>query len=352
MKESISLGKSPRIIISRPDRVGDVVISTSCLKAIKNRYPNSSLFFLAQERMTPLLQEHPFLTGNLICPNESSFFQNVGKIRASFEKIKPDAIVYLHPTTETYLAGYLAKIPYRLGFGKFGLSWTLTHSIPYSKSEGLKHEAEYNFDLLKFLDIEAPKKLIPEISLIEKYKASLQKNLSWPLETTSYVVLNLTAFSQEARWRVSSFAELAKWIQNDLQKKVVVIGENASDSSVQEFQKCCGTDFKNVTDLSGKTNLGELTWLLKYAQLLVSRNTGSTHIAAAVDCPLIEFFGKPGPIFSPLRWKSLSEKSAVIEKAVLRKRGESNNDYWKRCFSSISVEEVKKQVTRMLVPTT
>jgi ADP-heptose:LPS heptosyltransferase len=67
-------------------------------------------------------------------------------------------------------------------------------------------------------------------------------------------------------------------------------------------------------DLTGRLTLGEVAWLLKGAKLLISNESGPMHIAAAMETPVITFFGRPEPGLSPTRWRPLGEKSFVIDK--------------------------------------
>ena len=88
-------------------------------------------------------------------------------------------------------------------------------------------------------------------------------------------------------------------------------------------------------DLAGKTNLAELGWLLRHARLLISRNTGTAHLASAVGCPLVELFGRLEGIYGPTRWRALGGKTRRVTAAAdLRQRhGEAKQAFWQRCHA-------------------
>ena len=139
---------------------------------------------------------------------------------------------------------------------------------------------------------------------------------------------------------MEQFLRLADWMRDDLGLKTVFIGADIMDSI-----PVSGTNHLN---LAGQTDLAELGWLLNRARVLVTRTTGPSHLAAAVDCPQVVLFGRTEPIYSPTRWRPLTEKAVIIAKSTPRKRWESADKYWQRCFAAISVDEVQEAVRQAL----
>ena len=325
----LALPDAPRLLVTRPDRVGDVIISTSCISPIRQTFPRGKLYFCAAERMRPLLERHPNLDGFISDPSQ------IGPL-------KLDAVVHLHPDKDCYHCAHSAGVPIRIGYRQRPLGRYLTHSLPDQRSEGTKHEAVYNFDLLRFLGVPQPQPLMPNVHLPAPSFHSLQMKLSWPLASTPFAVLNPTAHSAVARWPIECFLQLADWIRTEWRLQPVFIGADANDAVPNHTA--------DHVSLAGKTDLGELGWLLKHARVLVTRDTGPSHLAAAVGCPVVVIFGRTAPLYGPTRWRPLTEKAVVVAKSVPRKRWESRDRYWRRCFAEISVEEVQQAVVRALRP--
>lgn len=322
-----TLNADARLLIARPDRVGDVIISSSCIAPIRQSFPRGTLHWYAAERMRPLFENHPDLDGFISEPSQMASLQL-------------DAVVHLHPDKECYLAAQLADVPVRIGYQQQSLSRYLTHSLPDQRSAGAKHEAAYNFDLLRFLGVPPPEHFTPNIHLPKTNLHSLQAKLPWPLESTRFAVLNPTAHSTVARWPMERFLQVADWMRRELALETVFIGGHRRDS--------VPTSTPNHLDLAGKTDLGELGWLLKYARVLVTRDTGPSHLAAAVRCPVVVIFGRTAPLYGPTRWRPLTETAVIVAKSVPRKRWEPRDKYWRRCYAAISVDEVQAAVTEAL----
>jgi ADP-heptose:LPS heptosyltransferase len=323
----LALPDAPRLLIARPDRVGDVIISTSCLTPLRQVFPYGKIFFLAAERMRPLLDNHPDLTGFLSDP-------------AEIAGLTLEAIVHLHPDKECYLAAQRAAVPIRIGYRHKSLKKYLTHSLEDQRAEGLKHEAAYNFDLLQFIGVGQPARLEPNVYLPESAIRSLGAKLPWPLESTQFAVLNPSAHSPVARWPIEHYVCLADRLQREHGLLPVFIGAESDD--------CTPAIPSQFLNLAGKTDLGELGWLLKHARVLVTRDTGPSHLAAAVGCPVVVIFGRTAPIYGPTRWRPLTEKAVIVAKSVPRKRWESQAKHWRRSFAMINVNEVEAAVRKAL----
>lgn len=202
----------------------------------------------------------------------------------------------------------------------------------------MKHEAAYNFDLLQLIGVSPPARLEPNVHLPESALDSLRAKLPWPLESTPFAVLNPSAHSPVARWPIEYFLLLAEKLQNEHGLAPAFISADVDDS-VRD------TRFLN---LAGKTDLAELGWLLKYARVLVTRDTGPSHLAAAVGCPVVVIFGRTAPIYGPTRWRPMTDKAVIVTKSVPRKRWESQAKYWRRSFAAIHVDEVEAAVQQAL----
>jgi ADP-heptose:LPS heptosyltransferase len=323
----LALPDAPRLLIVRPDRVGDVIVSTSCITPIRQFFPRGALYFYAAERMRPLLEGHPSLDGFLSDPSQ------IGSLHF-------DAVVHLHPDAACYRGAYDANVPVRVGYPQRSLARYLTHSLPDRRSEGVKHEAAYNFDLLQVVGVPQTDNFALNVYLPESARESLRAKLPWPLESTPFAVLNPSAHSPIARWPVEHFLRLADWLDKELNVRPVFVGAEAADSLAAQRA--------GYLHLAGQTNLAELGWLLKHARVSITRDTGPSHLAAAVGCPVVVIFGRTAPLYGPTRWRPLTEKAIIVTKPVPRRFWESRESYWQRSFAAITVEEVTAAVRQIL----
>ena len=305
-----------RILVTRTDRLGDLVLSTPVFEALRNRFPEAHLACLTFLENRAVVEGNPYLNDVIHYDkkgSEKGWWGNLRFARALAKK-KFDTVIHLHPTNRMHLVSRLAGIPVRIGYAKKN-AWALTHTLADKKGEGLKHEAEYNFDLLKFLGVEAPHPLRPYFPLKEKDRVSLHvflRNLEVSAEK-GYVVLNPSAGCPSKIWPADRFARLADQLQEKYSSEILLIGSLRDRRFAKKVKESASLP---VTDLSGKLSLGMLGWLLKEARLLISNDSGPVHVARAVGTPVISIFGRNLSGLSPRRWGPLGEGGRVVHKEV------------------------------------
>ena len=143
-------------------------------------------------------------------------------------------------------------------------------------------------------------------------------------------------------WDPDRFGELGKRLANKWQTKVLLFGRGEERPLVQEILRHLGT---NGIDLTGRTGLLQLAALLERCTLLVTNDTGTMHVAAAVGTLLVALFGSTPPLTTG-PW---GEGHAVVRKDV------PCSPCWKRicptdhqCMERITVDEVEEVVDRQL----
>ncbi|MEE9500248.1 MAG: hypothetical protein V3V42_03020, partial [Candidatus Omnitrophota bacterium] len=148
-----------RILLTRTDRIGDVVLSTPAIKAMRDKFPASYIAFMVRPYAKDIVEGNPYLDEVIIYDKYGKQKSLFGTIKFAFElrKKKFDRAFMLHPTNRVHLISYLAGIPERIGYDR-KLAIFLTKKIPHLKENGKKHELEYTLDLLNSTGIEAKDK--------------------------------------------------------------------------------------------------------------------------------------------------------------------------------------------------
>ena len=344
-----------RLLIVRPDRVGDVIIASSCLPHVREALPDTELFLVARPVMAPLFADHPDLAGFVPLPSPgTSFLKRVLALRKRFKKGKFDAVVSLHPDSAVNLAARLAGIPRRIGYRSGWLDWTLTQIVPDRRTEHHMREAAYNFDILRHLGV-APVHEEHLRAVVVTPRAS-RETLTQKLEEAvagrlrHYVCLHPTAFSPIARWPVAHYLELARLLRTRFGTAIVLVGQKADDPAHREFRDGAHAMNLPFVDLTGKIDLAELAWLFRGALALVTRDTGPSHLASAVDCPVVVLFGRVEAPYGPTRWAPLGNNVEVVKSRATRRAGESRDAFFRRTFAEIPVSEVFESLSRFLPP--
>lgn len=334
-----------RLLITRTDRIGDLVISTSVFPVLRKQFPSAHIAALTFLENREILEGNPFIDEVILYDkkgSEKSFFGNFLFARRLAKK-QFDAVIHLHSTNRVHIAGFLAGIPVRIGWDRRS-KWALTHPFPDVKAEGKKHEAEYNFDLLSPLGIKPPEKPETFFPVSEKAADSLDE-LFMHLKIKGglpAVVLNPSASCPSKRWPPERFAELAARLHTEYDCGIFLIGGPQDIYLSDEIKKLAAAP---VYDLTGRLSLSMLGAFLRRAALLISNDTGPVHVAAAVGTPVVSIFGRNQPGLSPARWKPLGTGSRIVWKDVGCTDCLAHNCQIKfLCLTEISVEDIMNSI--------
>ena len=347
--ERLSLDPIERILITRTDRIGDLVLTTPVFEALRKKYPAAHLACLTFLENRAIVEGNPFLSEVILYDKRGSERGWLGHWRFARRLAKKnfDVVIHLHPTNRMHLVGWLAGVPVRIGYRKKN-AWALTHALEDRKAEGAKHESEYNFDLLKFLGVDPPERIESYFPLKEKDRASLSfllRNLDLKGEAR-YAVLNPSASCPSKIWHADRFARLADRLHEEFDLHVVLVGSQQDRRFSLKVRQAAT---QPLMDLTGRLSLGMLGWLLKQAQILISNDSGPVHIARAVGTPTISIFGRNLSGLSPKRWGPLGEGGRIVHKEVacpvcLAHRCRINF----LCLDVVSVENVLQAVVPLL----
>ena len=300
------------LVVARPDRLGDVVLSSSCLPAVRSHFPHANLHWLIDERFRSLFHAHPLLDGLLVTA-AGSLGQRVHQLRQDFRRLRPDALVLLQPHRVVELAARLEQVPVRAGFARLRC-WPqfLTHPTPYRKSLGLEHESLQNFNALALLGVGRPGQLAPTLTPDPAARFRLQQQVG---ERAGLLprcaALHLAAHGSKLRVPLAVFARLTAWLQQTHGLGVVLVGLE-TDPPAAQLAELAGVDAARIIDLRGPRDVAETAWLLSSVALFAARDSGPAHLAAAFGCPTLAMFPDVRPIAGPARWRPLGSQVEAL----------------------------------------
>lgn len=308
---------SLRILVTRTDRIGDVVLSSPVFSAIRARYPEAHIAAMVLNSNRDLVEGNPYLDEVILYDKKGAQFTRLDTLRfaLSLRKKRFDIVVNLHATNRVHLVSYFARIPKRIGYRK-RLGFLLTDAIRDQKWKGERHESDYNFDLLRLIDVPRPDEMKPYLPLEERHKDALKSRLAEEgiQLKKPYVAIHPSASCPSRVWHAERYAQVADELTRKWKTDVVLIAGGGSDRVFTDRVK----SFMHAkpVNLAGKLSLGMLAWLLKDARVLISNDSGPVHMAAALDVPVVAIFGRSLPGLSPRRWKPLGRRSLFIHKDV------------------------------------
>ena len=269
--------KVKRVLVVRLRSIGDTVLATPSLIALRRFLPEAQIDILLEDWVAPLLEGFDAVDNVLTVSRKSkkSRFAAARRIR----KNKYDVAFNLHGGTTATFFVRASGAKHRVGSSNFSYSFLYNHllsSASYFWQKEFTHSAEQQLALLGFVGVPVE----------DKPKSRLNVNPNFKFQISNYALLHPVAAFDTKQWATENFARIAEYLSaKDLQ--IVAVATKKEREVLENLQKLSNVPITIFDDL----NLPEITTLVSRARIFVGNDSGIAHIAAAVQTPSIVIFG-------------------------------------------------------------
>ncbi len=325
------------ILVFNVNWVGDVIFSSPIFRALKEQYPGVRVSCLAVPRVLDILRCCPGLDEIIEYDEKGKHRGLPGKLRliGTLRMQKFDAVFLLHRSWTRALLVYLAGIPVRVGYDTKKRGALLTHTVEPLCDQ--PHRSDHYLHVIESFGIPvrdrtcalaAPPEAQKRLDEILKQNGA---DASRPL-----VIINPGGNWDLKRWPKERFAALISSLKSRWDITLILTGAGKDAGLVKEIDRAAGGG--NLL-LAGKTGLTELTALMEKAVLVVSADSGPSHIASGVGTPVVAVFGPTRPEITAPRG---SGRTVVLQKDV----GCNRQSCYKLdcpdnlCMKAVTAEEV------------
>ena len=308
MTRSVELQPGDRILVSRTDRLGDLILALPFVQTIKARYPECQVEVLASLYASPILENNDVINGIVRVLNKQLITDRLYK-KDLLQKIKQAnyrVVVALFPERHVCQLFSKAKIPVRIGTAGRFHSIFFNHHLFHTRKSNKKHEYEYNFDFLRFF---RDGKIIsmPKVYPSDKEINNARRILKEADVDGGFVVLHPGSGGSAERWPLDRFLQLHEQLEGS-GLQVVVSGSEQEGEVIDSMSREMGI---TVRQICGETDLRTLAAVLSLANVVVANSTGPLHLAVAVGTKVVGLY--PGKaVMSPARWGPLGKYDRVL----------------------------------------
>ncbi len=331
-----------RIILSRTDSIGDVMLTLPVAGILKKNFPNVKILFLGRNYTQAVVESSTnidqFIDWDEIQKCDQS--NQVEKLKA----FHADIIIHVFPVSEIAYLAKKANIPIRIGStGRLYHYFTCNKLVPLSRRKSELHEAELNLKLL----IPILKNVDVELDRIGKYYGftlidTLPENFQSQISKNRFnLILHPKSKGSAREWGLKNFGNLIEILPQD-KFKIFITGTEAEGELVKQeiLDK-----YPQVVDMTGKLTLKELVGFINATDGLIAASTGPLHIAAALGKVALGIYPPIRPMH-PERWAPIGEKASyVVENQECSKcRKETQCE----CMESIQPVAVKNKLLSLM----
>ena len=334
---------SNRILVAQTGGwIGDMILLTPALRALKRTYPQSYLVLLIRPLVANLMKSCPYVDEVIIDSKGDginrlqSFYKLVRRVRQG----RFNLAVVLHPTSlRNALIPFLGGVPRRVGSNVGGRGMLLSRSCT---NDTTVHEVDRYLRVLQLLNVEEPNSGL-EFWHTDADRSVIHQLLSgWDVRPEDRIIgINLGTTWGTKSWALDRFADVIAGIQDRIEGAIVLTGSSSEVGLGTALQDLING---RVVNLIGKTTILQLGALIERCSLYLTCDSGPMHIAAAVGTPTIALFGPT----NPQRHRPYGEGHHVIEKDVscrpCYKRRCIRIDAPNLCMTEIQTADVIEQI--------
>jgi heptosyltransferase-3 len=362
---SKSLGEGPRllrILVIRPDRIGDVILSTPVFEVIKRHYPNSKITVMVQAAVAPLIRGLPSVDEVMIFDPSGrhsgirGFFRLLRDIRIKRFRI---AIV-LQTRFRISLAVFVARIRYRVGpLSKIHSFFFYNRGVRQRRSQVEMHETDYNLNLLRKLGIRVGTRNVQTSAHVQP--EAREEARAWLLSQgwngeDPFVVVHPGMGGSALNWPETHYTDLIRALVRD-NRKVLLSSGPLDRSPAEKILEALGPTREKIMiyglDKGPHPSIEFFAGLLDLSTVVVAPSTGPLHVAVALKKPVVTFY-PPIRVQSAIRWGPYigddSMASLLIPEVYcgedFKCRGNLCNYF--PCMKTITVAQTLEQVTFQL----
>lgn len=337
MPKEVELKPGDRILISRTDRLGDLILALPFVETMKQRYPECRIDVLSSLYASPILEHNPNIDKIVRVQNDQLWTDKLYK-KDLLHKIrmgKYQVVVALYPERHVSQLFYKAEIPIRIGTARRFHSVYFNTLMMHSRKENEKHEFEYNLDFLQFFrdgaSVEAPR-----VYLRDKERRNARRILKEAGVDAPFVVIHPGSGGSAERWPLERFVRL----YHNLDRAGLPVVLSGSEDEGRRIKKLSGDLKIPIRDVTGETDLRTLAAVLSEARVVIANSTGPLHLAAAVGTRVVGLYPSRKAM-SPRRWGPVGELHRVMQPTHIECKCPPKQC---TCMDLISVEDVAEQV--------
>jgi len=286
-----------RILVKGTNWVGDTIISFPAVSALRQQLPKARISVLTRSRLAELWKANPDIDEVLTYDMPGGARRIFGELQIArlIRQKEIDLAVIFPRSFSSALMVFLGGVPQRIGYKSEGRGLLLTERIACTAELLRRHRMYYYLHLIEQLG-SYPAPPLPSLSLNGTQERWADTFLSRNgLKGKVLIGLNPGAtYGQAKCWPPERFAELGRRFIKDHGASILIFGSSRPQEKALNASIAEGIG-EGCLNLSGETSLMQLAALLRRCRLLVTNDTGTMHVAAAVGTRVVAIFGPTDP---------------------------------------------------------
>ncbi|QDV18489.1 ADP-heptose--LPS heptosyltransferase 2 [Gimesia panareensis] len=345
-----------KIAVFLPNWIGDAVMATPALRALRDEFSSAEITAIQKPYVAEVLNGLDLVDHSLDWVSEKSLKTQLQFLR-QLRQERFDLAVLFPNSFRSACLSFLAGIPRRVGIQRDGRGWLLTDVLP-AKDRSTPYPAmdEYLRIAAHLIGVESPdskagsglsRKMELAVTEADRQRwVSFWNKQSAEFKRHPLICLNPGgAFGAAKHWPVAHFAKLAQRLAGELQRSVLVVcGPAEKEEAVQIVEQA---NHPLVTSLADEPlHLGLTKAAIQQAELLVTTDSGPRHFAAPFDVPVVTLFGPTHIMWSETFYERGQHLQLAMDCGPCQQRVCPLGHH--RCMKDLSADQVFDTVVSLL----
>ena len=333
------------ILVIKLRHIGDVLLATPVLRALREAYPEARLTLLVNRGTETVVAHNPDVT-EVLCVEKGGLKEQVKFVRMLRQRAF-DCVIDLTDGDRSAAISLATRASMRVGFNAEHRWRGLLYSTVAKPRPTDQHRVDYDLCALRNLGLD-PKPGTPVLYVSQAEEQAVDTWLHEAGLVSTKHVPRLLLLQPGARyalkvWPHDRFVELADRLADRFDCRILLGGDQREREIAEQIARKAHCEPKVV---AGKFSLLQYASLVRRCALFIGNDGGAMHIAAAMGTPVVALFG---PTY-PRRWGPRGGPAQVIYKGLDCRacyhptclRGDDS------CMQQITVDEVFEAASRML----
>lgn len=331
-------GKDARVLIRAANWVGDAIMTTPVIRAVRRNFPHARVTILAKPWVIPVYENNPYISDIMVYDSVGRHRGQMGVLRLSrdIKKKKFHLAILMQNAFEAALLAFLARIPERVGYNTDFRTLLLSPSVRLNPALKKKHLIHYYMGILEGVGLmtDGTRQDLFVSDADRDHAARLLKDKGLG-QGKPFIGINPGATGGTAkRWFPERYARLCELLSEKYQTRILIFGGPADYSLGEKISDMAPASCINI---AGKTSLSQAFALISGLDLFVTNDSGLMHAAAALGVPQAAIIGSTDPVATaPFSDQSILIREQVPCAPCLKK--ECPIDH--RCMDLIPVDRV------------
>jgi len=281
-----------KILIRAANWVGDAIMTTPVIRAVRKNFPKSEITILAKPWVIPVYENNPYIDKILVYESNHRHKRGFGTLTLARD-LRPyrfDLAILMQNAFEAGLISFMGGIKERVGYNTDGRGLLLNRKIKLNPALKKGHLIDYYIGILKGADLTDDGRNL-DLFLSESDRGFADHFMDREKFDSSRPVIGINPGATGGtakRWFPERYAQVCKNLARQFKIKILIFG-GPNDFELGEYiaslsRGCC-------INIAGTTSLGQAFALIKKCSLFITNDSGLMHAAAALNINQVAVIG-------------------------------------------------------------